>query len=202
MDSPLTSPLAQGVHAVKVDGRVLSYHVYGTGLRHRAGVRARTARRVDADPGRARRAACRQARPRGRVGAFQNGNITDDESHVEMVRAVLPIYLADYWSDERYARTQSALEGTYVSGLDESGEPDAFDVRSALPTMEVPALVVVGRYDPICGMHWAEELHRLIPSSKLLVLGRSGHFGHLEEPELFAGAVAAFVAATATSVGA
>jgi proline iminopeptidase len=300
MVSSLTSPLTQGVHTVKVDGRVLSYHVYGTGpvcVAHSGGpgvgwgylrapelerhltmvylepVGTGASERLPSHPhgyGVARysqdlagliehlsvprvhvlghsyggfvtqhyalthperlagivlydtapvygpelRAESMRildglaARHAGKPGlaaaleAFKHGSITDDGSHLEVVRAILPIYLADYWSDERYARMQSALEATYVSGLDEEGQPDVFDVRDALPTLEVPTLVIVGRYDPICGVHWAEELHRLIPSSKLLVLERSGHFGHLEEPELFAGEVAAFVAATSTSLGA
>ncbi|MGW5481078.1 alpha/beta fold hydrolase [Streptomyces sp. NPDC004008] len=57
------------------------------------------------------------------------------------------------------------------------------------------ALVVAGRHDVVCGVRWAEELHRLIPASQLLVLEHSGHFGHLEEPERFAAEVAAFVTA-------
>jgi pimeloyl-ACP methyl ester carboxylesterase len=31
-------------------------------------------------------------------------------------------------------------------------------------------------------VHWAEERHRLIPESQLLILENSGHFGHIEEP--------------------
>jgi proline iminopeptidase len=48
----------------------------------------------------------------------------------------------------------------------------------------------------ICGVRWAEELHDLIPGSRLLILEDSAHFGHLEEAELFAESVAAFVAAS------
>jgi proline iminopeptidase len=61
----------------------------------------------------------------------------------------------------------------------------------------VPALVVVGRHDVICGVRWARELDRLIPRSELLILENSGHFGHIEEPEEFAGAVTRFVTTTA-----
>jgi pimeloyl-ACP methyl ester carboxylesterase len=43
-------------------------------------------------------------------------------------------------------------------------------------------------------MHWAEELHRVIPGSELLILENSGHFGHIEEPEAFSPAVTRFVA--------
>jgi pimeloyl-ACP methyl ester carboxylesterase len=133
--------------------------------------------------------------------AFQEiPDISNDESHVRVARAILPVYLADYWADDRrWALMQSALETTYISGLDEHGEPDVVDDRAALGALKVPTLVVVGRFDVICGMRWGEELHLLIPGSQLLVLEHSGHFGHLEEPGQFAREVAAFVTATATA---
>ena len=40
--------------------------------------------------------------------------------------------------------------------------PEVIDDRAALPNLTVPTLVVVGRYDVICGVRWAEELHMLI----------------------------------------
>jgi pimeloyl-ACP methyl ester carboxylesterase len=44
-------------------------------------------------------------------------------------------------------------------------------------------------------VRWAEELHKLIPGSQLVVLENSGHFGHIEEPEPFSRAVVRFVTA-------
>jgi pimeloyl-ACP methyl ester carboxylesterase len=45
----------------------------------------------------------------------------------------------------------------------------------------------------MCGPRWATELHDLIPGSRKLILERSGHFGHLEEPDVFADGVIDFV---------
>ena len=133
--------------------------------------------------------------------AFQEEpEFDDDESHTRIARAILPLYLADYWADQPgWAAAQAALRATYVSTLDKKdGEPDHVDDRAALGGLKVPTLVVVGRYDIICGMRWGEELHRLIPNARLLVLEGSGHFGHLEEPERFAREVAAFIDSPAT----
>ncbi|MGS2642689.1 alpha/beta fold hydrolase [Streptosporangium sp. LJ11] len=72
--------------------------------------------------------------------------------------------------------------------------------RSTVPgphRITTPTLVITGRYDVICGVRWAHELDKLIPGSELLILENSGHFGHLEEPEDFARAVAGFAASTA-----
>jgi RNA polymerase sigma factor (sigma-70 family) len=122
--------------------------------------------------------------------------IGDDEAMVAAARGILPAYVADYWADQsRWNRLQRALRATYISGCDAHGGPDLFDDREALATLRLPVLVVVGRHDVVCGVRWAEDLYKLIPGARLLILERSGHFGHLEEPDLFAREVASFVTA-------
>ncbi|GAA3485539.1 hypothetical protein [Streptomyces yanii] len=51
--------------------------------------------------------------------------------------------------------------------------------RVALKGLELPALVVVGWHDVICGPRWGLELNELMTDSRLLVLENSGHFGHI-----------------------
>ncbi|WP_405577302.1 alpha/beta fold hydrolase [Streptomyces sp. NBC_01190] len=122
--------------------------------------------------------------------------ITDDEQLDTVVRGLIPAYFADYWSDEeRFAPLRASVRGTHISGLDENLVPDTIDDREQLGTLTIPALIVVGRHDVICGVRWAEELHQLIPGSHLLILEHSGHFGHIEEPDLFAETVTRFVTA-------
>lgn len=120
--------------------------------------------------------------------------ISDDESTTRVARGVIPAYVASYWTNPQpWTELQKAIRATYISGLDANGTPDTVDDRAALPTLRVPALVVAGRHDVICGVRWGRELDELIPDSRLLILENSGHLGHLEEPELFAAVVAAFV---------
>ncbi|MEW2489770.1 alpha/beta hydrolase [Streptomyces sp. NPDC048411] len=127
-------------------------------------------------------------------------SISSDEQTVAVARGVLPSYFADYWGDEeRLAPFRDAIRATYISGLDEDLTPDVIDDRVALKGLEIPALVVVGRHDVICGVRWGLELDELIPDSRLLVLENSGHMGHIEEPDLFADAVRGFVVETAAS---
>ncbi|MGX1807578.1 alpha/beta fold hydrolase [Nocardia sp. NPDC055321] len=124
-------------------------------------------------------------------------DITSDEQTVAVARGVLPSYIAGYWSDEqRWAPLRDGLRATYISGLDALGSPDHIDDRAALPKLTVPALVIVGLFDVICGPRWARELHDLIPGSQLVILENSGHMGHLEESERFADAVRNFVLST------
>ncbi|MET7488913.1 alpha/beta hydrolase [Streptomyces sp. NPDC005538] len=129
------------------------------------------------------------------VEAFQNiPTISDDAGITGVARGLFPAYFADFWGREReFAPAREAVVATYVSGLDEDLTPDVIDDRPDLGSLTVPALVLVGRHDFICGVRWAEELHRLIPGSQLVILENSGHFGHLEEPAAFARAVTAFV---------
>ncbi|MEE4543172.1 alpha/beta hydrolase [Streptomyces sp. V4-01] len=126
--------------------------------------------------------------------------MTNDEQTEAVAKGVLPSYFADYWGDEeRYAPFRDAVRASYISGLDEDLTPDVVDDRTALKGLTVPALVVVGRHDVICGIRWGRELDELIPDARLLVLEDSGHMGHVEEPEAFADGVRDFVLGRAVS---
>jgi pimeloyl-ACP methyl ester carboxylesterase len=121
--------------------------------------------------------------------------LTDDEGTTRVVRGLLPAYFADYWGRaEEFAPTMAPVSAVHISGLDEDLTPDVIDDRETLASITTETLVIVGRHDVICGPRWAHELHDRIPGSSLLVLQDSGHFGHLEEPETFARAVADFAA--------
>ncbi|MEU5088370.1 alpha/beta hydrolase [Streptomyces sp. NPDC021356] len=125
-----------------------------------------------------------------------------DEDTVAVARGVLPSYFARYWeNEEELAPFRDAIRATFISGLDEDLSPDVIDDRVALKGLAVPALVVVGRHDVICGLRWGRELDDLIPDSRLLVLEDSGHMGHVEEPERFTDAVLAFVRETGRDGG-
>ncbi|MCW2858964.1 MAG: hydrolase [Actinoallomurus sp.] len=121
--------------------------------------------------------------------------LTDDEGTTRAVRGLLPAYLADYWGRaEEFAPALASVSAVHISGLDEDLTPDIIDDRETLALITTPTLVIVGRHDVICGPRWASELHDRIPGSTLVVLEDSGHFGHLEEPEAFARAVAELTA--------
>ncbi|MER5469216.1 alpha/beta hydrolase [Streptomyces sp. NPDC002685] len=126
--------------------------------------------------------------------------LSDDAGTTAVARGLLPAYFADYWGREReFAHLRASVWATHISGLDEDLTPHAIDDRADLGSLTVPAFVVVGRHDVICGVRWAEELHRLIPGSQLLILENSGHFGHIEEPDAFSRAVTRFVTTAARS---
>jgi pimeloyl-ACP methyl ester carboxylesterase len=68
------------------------------------------------------------------------------------------------------------------------------DLRSVLPTIRVPTLLLHGAEDARSPLTVAEEMHAAIPASSLVVLPEVGHACNVEAPERFNDAVRAFLA--------
>jgi proline iminopeptidase len=126
------------------------------------------------------------------LAALQSvGSITGDDELTAALRGLFPAYVAHYWQREaEFAPFRERIRVAYV-------EAGLIQDRELLAGLTVPALVVAGRYDVICGERWGREIHDLVAGSRLLILGESGHMGHIEEPQKFAVAVTAFVTTTA-----
>jgi proline iminopeptidase len=125
---------------------------------------------------------------------------TTDEAMTAIFAREEPLYFAD-WT-KRHAELEKELgEMRFSVGPTKASDPSAsaqagvaptFDVRAELPRIATPTLVIVGRRDFVCSVRMAEMLAKGIPGARLVVLERSGHMGHIEEPEAFARALAAF----------
>jgi 2-hydroxy-6-oxonona-2,4-dienedioate hydrolase len=66
-------------------------------------------------------------------------------------------------------------------------------VEERLPMVRVPALVVHGSRDRISPQRWAEEVARLLPQGRLVVLPGAPHAANYSAPEAFARAVRSFL---------
>lgn len=111
----------------------------------------------------------------------------NDGDYTAVMRDLLPAYFGDDRRIEIVARLRPAIRAWLVSG-----DTEPFDVRTRLPALDKPVLVLVGAHDFICGPRWAAMLHDLIPGAQLVTFGRSGHFAHLEQEADFADAVVSF----------
>ncbi|MET8527383.1 alpha/beta hydrolase [Micromonospora sp. NPDC005172] len=112
----------------------------------------------------------------------------DDESLSAGLSEALPVYFADFWARRaEFAPLQAGLRAWAAPAR--AQDPTPFDVRDRLGEIAAPAVVIVGAYDFICGPRYAEELHAGLKDSRLVVLERSGHFGHVEQPTEFTEAV-------------
>lgn len=67
------------------------------------------------------------------------------------------------------------------------------DLRPAVATIATPTLIVAGELDESTRPALAEELHRAIAGSELLVLAGAAHLANVEAPELFDGALRRFL---------
>jgi 2-hydroxy-6-oxonona-2,4-dienedioate hydrolase len=67
-------------------------------------------------------------------------------------------------------------------------------IEERLPSVRVPALVLHGSRDRISPQYWAEEVTRLLPGGRLVVLPRAAHAANYSAPAEFARAVRAFLA--------
>ena len=67
------------------------------------------------------------------------------------------------------------------------------DATPQLPTIHVPTLIVVGEEDTVTPRAAAEEMHRGIAGSELVVIPAAGHLSNLEQPAAFDAALARFL---------
>jgi proline iminopeptidase len=124
------------------------------------------------------------------------GNFDSDEEMNELLMRELPFYFADF--DEQAA--------AYVSGLSElvpvraeslkvfnEQEIETLDLREALQGVHLPTLILAGRHDFITTVAMAEEMHRALPDSRLVIFEESGHFALVEERERFHAVVSNFL---------
>ena len=66
------------------------------------------------------------------------------------------------------------------------------DYTEQLKSIRVPTLITVGDHDE--SAPWiSEEMQKLIPGSKLVVLPMSGHMTFVDQPEMFRKAVTDFL---------
>lgn len=72
-------------------------------------------------------------------------------------------------------------------------EFDRYDLRDRLREIRVPVLIVQGREDHVIPLARAEELHRGIEGSSLVVLDECGHWPFVEQRHEFASAVTRFL---------
>jgi pimeloyl-ACP methyl ester carboxylesterase len=127
------------------------------------------------------------------AAAFAAGNDSDgSDDRSAAFRRIFPAYFADYWAREsEFAPVRARMRAWRGPTL--GVEPAPLDTRAALPGLTIPAAVITGARDIVCGPAWAGLLHRALPGSRLRILDGSGHFPHLEQPGEFTAEVTGFL---------
>jgi proline iminopeptidase len=75
-------------------------------------------------------------------------------------------------------------------GFEELGSWSSVD---RLHTLEMPALLVVGRHDAFTAVPQSDRIAQRLPNAEMVVLEHSGHFPWLEEPEEFFAVTSAWI---------
>jgi len=113
-------------------------------------------------------------------------SIPPDERLRRALRLVYPYYWynspKDYFLDQDI-RTMN-LNATAADQIWAS-DGMAYDVRDKLGEIQVPALVIVGRYDIVMSPAQAKEIAEKLPRAQLVVFDHSGVYPFYEENSLF-----------------
>jgi proline iminopeptidase len=67
------------------------------------------------------------------------------------------------------------------------------DLRPELPRITAPTLILAGRHDWICAPEFSEEIHALMPGSRLRIFEESSHSVRVDAPEAMIDEILAFV---------
>ncbi len=128
--------------------------------------------------------AARAATP-AQLRAFEDRPFLDNDELGATMGALLPLYfhrpdpkvVEELGRTMRFSAAASAAGGRCMA---------TYDVRAALASIQVPALVLGGRHDFIMPPDvTAEPLAAGLPCAELVVFEESGHFPFVEEPEAF-----------------
>ncbi|MGE0480020.1 MAG: alpha/beta fold hydrolase [Phycisphaerae bacterium] len=106
------------------------------------------------------------------------------------------------WVHRRDLDTAPLIEATYrffrctpgaLMSPPDDDDANGESLSDLLASIDVPTLVLAGRYSTVLGPEQGEITARKLPRGKLIVFEHSSHTLQLEEPEKFQEAIAAFV---------
>lgn len=114
---------------------------------------------------------------------------------------MLPRFVGNFNRGDRHAKTLTRRILQEVGPLAPMPALDAglywlanFDIRSLLPTLACPVLLIVGAHDPLVPQAAAQAMAAAIPDAKLAVMADCAHAPFLSDPDSFAAHVREFLA--------
>ncbi|HVS47544.1 MAG TPA: alpha/beta hydrolase [Candidatus Dormibacteraeota bacterium] len=117
----------------------------------------------------------------------QDGEFRTDEQLGELVFREMPLYFARFGPAEAGYLDAIRSDSINADALRVFNEEifNTFDLRSKLPSITAPTLVINGDEDFICGPVCAAEMSAAIRGSRQVIIGDSGHMTFVEQPEAF-----------------
>jgi proline iminopeptidase len=123
------------------------------------------------------------------------GRIDTPEKLAAFHHEMGPLYSVKYDAAASLERQATAVHSPEPLNMAfaPGGFMHSYDLRPKLGTIRVPTLILAGREDWICAPEFSEEIHRLIPGSKLRIFDDCSHTMRLDQPEGMRREIAAFV---------
>ena len=128
------------------------------------------------------------------------GNFETGRELMDLTLRMMPFYFASYEDEERAYIASLAGDELCVDALRlwEKEIFERFDLRSRLPELTMPTLVIAGSEDFITGPRAAEDL-AAIPGVETIVLDGAGHMIFVEARQRFRESVLSFLGVGATA---
>ncbi|MEU9099170.1 alpha/beta hydrolase [Streptomyces sp. NPDC048361] len=125
--------------------------------------------------------------PEGRVARDAMAEHLVREGMAGYAEEVLDKMVAPYAPESVRAHVRRMMTATHPEGAAAAlrGRARRPDYRALLITVDVPAVVVVGRDDTYTPVADAEAMHAAIAGSALVVVDNAAHMPNLEQPALF-----------------
>ena len=125
-----------------------------------------------------------------------SGTFATPAQMVEFYAVMGPLYSRRYdpalamQTRDRAIHSPEPLNRAFAPG----GVLRGFDLRPELAAITAPTLILAGAHDWICPPAFSEEIHALIPGSRLEVFEGSAHTIRADEPERLVATITRFVA--------
>ena len=130
------------------------------------------------------------------AAAEEEVDLATDEELRDIVFREMPLYFAHFGPVEAGYLDTFRSESINGDALRVFGEEvSSLDLRSRLPSIIAPTLVIAGDDDFICGPVCAAEISAAIPGAREVIVGDAGHMVFVEQAQAFHDEVADFLGA-------
>ncbi len=121
------------------------------------------------------------------------GNFEHEEQLREYFTVMRSLYSITYDPDSSSTAWDRAILSPDAINVAFGGFLRTYDIRSELPKITAPTLVIGARHDWICPPEFSEEIANAIPNADLRIFEHSGHAIRADEPEALRDAIAGFI---------
>jgi len=122
-----------------------------------------------------------------------DGNFENEEQLREYFTVMRSLYSITYDPDSPQKAWDRAILSPDAINVAFGGFLRTYDIRSELPKITAPTLVIGARHDWICPPEFSEEIASAIPNADLRIFEHSGHSIRADEPEALLDAIVGFI---------